>query len=44
MLSQGSLTLSCVPGLYVQAGVAALYDSVLGLHIEDVPYNPGLIA
>jgi len=44
MLSQGSLTLSSVPGLYVQADVAALYDAVLGLHIDDVPYNPGLVA
>lgn len=43
MLSQGSLTLP-MPGLYVQQQADGLYDGVLGLQIEDVPFNPsGLV-
>lgn len=44
MLSQGSLIPSPVPGLYVQVDAAGLYDSILGLQTDDVPYNPGLVA
>jgi len=39
MLLQGSLTLP-MPGLYVQQQVGGLYDSLLGLQIEDIPFNP----
>lgn len=43
MLAQGSLTLP-MPGLYVQQDVDGLYHPVLGLLIEDVPFNPsGLV-
>lgn len=39
MLAQGSLTLP-MPGLYVQQQADGLYHSLLGLQIEDVPFNP----
>lgn len=39
MLMQGSLTLP-MPGLYVQQQVDGLYDGLLGLQIEEVPFNP----
>ncbi len=43
MLAQGSLTLP-MPGLYVQQDVDGLYHPLLGLQIEDVPFNPsGLV-
>lgn len=43
MLGQGSLTLP-MPGLYVQQQVDGLYDTLLGLQIEEIPYNPiGLV-
>jgi CRISPR-associated endonuclease/helicase Cas3 len=43
MLAQGSLTLP-MPGLYVQQDVDALYHPLLGLQVEDVPFNPsGLV-
>jgi len=43
MLLQGSLTLP-MPGLYVQHQVDGLYDALLGLQIEEIPYNPtGLV-
>lgn len=43
MLAQGSLTLP-MPGLYVQQDTDGLYNPLLGLQIEDVPFNPsGLV-
>ncbi len=39
MLEQGSLTLP-MPGLYVQQHADGLYHALLGLQIEDVPFNP----
>ncbi len=39
MLAQGSLTLP-MPGLYVQQGVDGLYHQLLGLQLEEVPFNP----
>jgi CRISPR-associated endonuclease/helicase Cas3 len=39
MLAQGSLTLP-MPGLYVQQKVDGLYHPLLGLQIEEVPFNP----
>ena len=39
MLTQGSLTLP-MPGLYVQQDADGLYHPLLGLQIEDVPFNP----
>ena len=39
MLAQGSLTLP-MPGLYVQTDANNLYDSLLGLKLEDDVYNP----
>lgn len=43
MLLQGSLTLP-MPGLYVQRDVEGLYHPLLGLQVEDVPFNPsGLV-
>lgn len=43
MLAQGSLTLP-MPGLYVQQDTDGLYHPLLGLQIEDVPFNPaGLV-
>lgn len=43
MLMQGSLTLP-MPGLYVQQDVDGLYHPLLGLQVEDVPFNPsGLV-
>lgn len=42
MLTQGSLTLP-MPGLYVQQQVDGLYDDLLGLQIEDVPFNSSLV-
>lgn len=43
MLAQGSLMLP-MPGLYVQQDVEGLYHPLLGLQIEDVPFNPsGLV-
>ncbi len=39
MLAQGSLTLP-MPGLYVQQQADGHYDDLLGLQIEDTPYNP----
>jgi len=39
MLMQGSLTLP-MPGLYLQQQVDGLYDDLLGLQIEEVPFNP----
>lgn len=39
MLAQGSLTLP-MPGLYVQTDADNLYDSLLGLKLEDDVYNP----
>jgi CRISPR-associated endonuclease/helicase Cas3 len=39
MLTQGSLTLP-MPGLYVQQDTDGLYDTLLGLQIEEVPFNP----
>ncbi|MDO8774208.1 MAG: CRISPR-associated endonuclease Cas3'' [Burkholderiaceae bacterium] len=43
MLEQGSLTLP-MPGLYVQQDVDGLYHPLLGLQVEDVPFNPsGLV-
>ena len=41
MLMQGSLTLP-MPGLYVQQDVDGLYHPLLGLQVEDVPFNPHL--
>ena len=43
MLSQGSLTLSVVPGLFVQACSVGLYLPSLGLQTDDVPYNPNMV-
>ena len=43
MLVQGSLTLSIVPGLYVQADTCGLYHPALGLQTDDVPYNPNMV-
>ena len=40
MLAQGGLTLP-MPGLYVQVNAENLYDSMLGLKLEDDVYNPG---
>ncbi len=40
MLEQGGLTLP-MPGLYVQVNVDNLYDSMLGLKLDDDIYNPG---
>jgi CRISPR-associated endonuclease/helicase Cas3 len=43
MLNEGSLVLP-LPGLYVQQQVDGLYDDLLGLVIDDIPYNPkGLV-
>ncbi|HAL40697.1 MAG TPA: CRISPR-associated endonuclease Cas3'' [Polaromonas sp.] len=43
MLDQGSLTLP-MPGLYVQQNVDGLYHPLLGLQVEDIPFNPtGLV-
>jgi len=43
MLMQGSLTLP-MPGLYVQQDADGLYHPLLGLQVEDVPFNPsGLV-
>jgi CRISPR-associated endonuclease/helicase Cas3 len=43
MLMQGSLTLP-MPGLYVQQDVDGLYHPLLGLQVEEVPFNPaGLV-
>lgn len=39
MLAQGSLTLP-MPGLYVQQKVDGLYHPLLGLQLEEVPFNP----
>jgi CRISPR-associated endonuclease/helicase Cas3 len=39
MLAEGSLTLP-MPGLYVQQQTDGLYDALLGLQIEEVPFNP----
>ena len=44
MLAQGSLSLSIVPGLYVQADTVGLYHPALGLQTDDIPFNPGLVA
>ncbi len=41
MLEQGDLTLP-MPGLYVQQDVNGLYHPLLGLQVEDVPFNPHL--
>ena len=43
MLAQGSLALSIVPGLYVQADTVGLYHPALGLQTDDVPYNPNMV-
>ena len=43
MLAQGSLALSIVPGLYVQADTNGLYHPALGLQTDDVPYNPNMV-
>ena len=40
MLEQGGLTLP-MPGLYVQVNADNLYDSMLGLKLDDDVYNPG---
>lgn len=40
MLAQGGLTLP-MPGLYVQVNADNLYDSMLGLKLDDDIYNPG---
>jgi CRISPR-associated endonuclease/helicase Cas3 len=40
MLEQGGLTLP-MPGLYVQVNADNLYDSTLGLKLDDDIYNPG---
>lgn len=43
MLMQGSLILP-MPGLYVQQDVDGLYHPLLGLQVEEVPFNPsGLV-
>lgn len=39
MLAEGSLTLP-MPGLYVQQQADGLYDALLGLQIEEIPFNP----
>ena len=39
MLLQGSLTLP-MPGLYVQRQVDGLYDALLGLQTDEIPYSP----
>ena len=39
MLMQGSLTLP-MPGLYLQQQVNGLYGDLLGLQIEEVPFDP----
>ncbi len=38
MLAEGSLTLP-MPGLYVQQQADGLYDALLGLQIEEIPFN-----
>ena len=43
MLAQGSLALTTVPGLYVQADTVGLYHPALGLQTDDVPYNPNMV-
>ena len=43
MLAQGSLTLSIMPGLYVQTATVGLYHPALGLQTNDVPYNPNMV-
>jgi CRISPR-associated endonuclease/helicase Cas3 len=43
MLAQGSLAVTSVPGLYMQADAAGLYHPALGLQTEDVPYNPNMV-
>lgn len=43
MLAQGSLALTIVPGLYVQADTDGLYHPALGLQADDVPYNPNMV-
>jgi CRISPR-associated endonuclease/helicase Cas3 len=40
MLAQGGLTLP-MPGLYVQVNADNLYDSMLGLKLDEDIYNPG---
>ncbi|MDB5844306.1 MAG: CRISPR-associated helicase/endonuclease Cas3, partial [Polaromonas sp.] len=43
MLMQGSLSLP-MPGLYLQVDTGGLYDALLGLQVEDIPFNPsGLV-
>jgi CRISPR-associated endonuclease/helicase Cas3 len=43
MLLEGSLTLP-MPGLYLQHETDGLYHPLLGLQVEDVPFNPsGLV-
>ena len=43
MLAQGSLALTIVPGLYLQADTDGLYHPALGLQADDVPYNPNMV-
>jgi CRISPR-associated endonuclease/helicase Cas3 len=43
MLAQGSLTITVVPGLYLQVDTVGLYDPTLGLQTDDVPFNPNLV-
>ena len=39
MLAQGSLSLP-MPGLYLQTDTAGLYENLLGLQVEEIPFNP----
>jgi CRISPR-associated endonuclease/helicase Cas3 len=43
MLSFGSLQITTLPGLYVQADTTSLYSNILGLCTDDVPFNPALV-
>ncbi len=39
MVEQGSLKMATTPGLYVQVDAHGLYDEILGLHTEGVPFD-----
>ena len=43
MLAQGSLALTIMPGLYLQADTDGLYHPALGLQADDVAYNPNMV-
>ena len=41
MLMEGSLSLvPAMPGLYLQTDTGGLYDALLGLQVEEIPFNP----